>query len=202
MDLHAPEGPVRSVKDFLMHIFIVTIGILIALGLEQLVEMHHRHKLAEDAVAGFRHELADDRKAMDEVMEAMPKLRADIDEEIANLESASPREIHYPGFTYNVISTASWDTAVATRALAELPYDKAHHFAEAYGTFRLFEEIERRGLIGWQEMREFSKDPAKLTVDQRRALIEKLRLYQNMTYVIEPIAKGVTSSSDAALKQE
>ena len=118
MDLHVPEGPIRSIKDFLIHIVIVTIGILIALGLEQLVEAHHRHRLAEEAVAGFRRELADDRTAMDEVMASMPKLRTDIDAEILNLESPVPREIHYPGFTYNVISTASWETAVATRALA------------------------------------------------------------------------------------
>jgi hypothetical protein len=197
VDLHVPEGPIRSAKDFLIHIVIVTIGILIALGLEQLVEMHHRHRLADEAVAGFRRELADDRKAMDEVMEAMPRLQTDIDAEIANLEGPAPREIRYPGFTYNVISTASWETAVATQALAELPYEEAHKFAEAYAAFRLFEEIERRGLSSWQEMRLYSRDPAKLNADQRRALIEKLRLYQNITYVIEPLAKGVAASNEA-----
>jgi hypothetical protein len=38
MDLHPPGGPVRSVKDFFVHIGVVILGILIALGLEQLVE--------------------------------------------------------------------------------------------------------------------------------------------------------------------
>lgn len=42
MDLHPPGGPVRSLKDFFVHIGVVTLGILIALGLEQLVEVHHR----------------------------------------------------------------------------------------------------------------------------------------------------------------
>jgi len=57
MDLHPPGGPVRSVKDFFVHIGVVTLGILIALGLEQLVEAHHRANLAKIAVAGFRREL-------------------------------------------------------------------------------------------------------------------------------------------------
>ena len=197
MDLHVPEGPARSIKDFLIHIVIVIIGILIALGLEQLVEAHNHHRIAEQAVEGFKRELADDAKAMEEVMQEMSKLRAEIRAEIVNLESQTPREIHYPGFTYNVISTASWDTAVATRALADLPYDEAHAYADAYGTFRLFEEIERKELASWQEMRLYGTDPAKLTADQRRTLIEKLRFYENITYVIEPIAKGVTATTEA-----
>ena len=31
MEIHGPEGPTKSFKDFLIHIVIVTIGILIAL---------------------------------------------------------------------------------------------------------------------------------------------------------------------------
>jgi hypothetical protein len=34
MDIHGPVGPTRSLKEFAVHIGIVTIGILIALGLE------------------------------------------------------------------------------------------------------------------------------------------------------------------------
>jgi hypothetical protein len=34
MELHLP-GPIRSLKDFLTHLGIITLGILIALGLEQ-----------------------------------------------------------------------------------------------------------------------------------------------------------------------
>lgn len=60
MELHAPGGPVRSLKDFLVHIGVVTLGILIALGLEQLVEAHHRSQLAKTAVASFRKELVYD----------------------------------------------------------------------------------------------------------------------------------------------
>jgi hypothetical protein len=51
MDLHPPGGPVRSLKDFFIHIGVVTPGILIALGLEQLVESHHRAHLADAAIA-------------------------------------------------------------------------------------------------------------------------------------------------------
>ena len=93
MDLHAPEGPIRSVKDFLMHIVIVTIGILIALGLEQLVEMHHRGKLAHDAVEGFRRELTSDSADVREVLASNSEVRKKIAEWIADLSSAAPHEM-------------------------------------------------------------------------------------------------------------
>jgi hypothetical protein len=38
MEIHAPEGPVRSVKDFLVHLSMITLGIVIALSLEGALE--------------------------------------------------------------------------------------------------------------------------------------------------------------------
>jgi hypothetical protein len=75
MEFHLP-GPIRSLRDLLTHLGIITLGILIALALEQLVEAHHRTKLAAEAVAGFRRELADNRADVQATMAAMPQLRA------------------------------------------------------------------------------------------------------------------------------
>ncbi len=48
MEIHPPHQPVLTVKEALVHLGIVTIGILIALSLEGLVEwQHHRHLVAE-----------------------------------------------------------------------------------------------------------------------------------------------------------
>ena len=45
LDVHAPHQAVRSWMDFLVHIIAITIGLLIAIGLEQAVEyVHHRHQ--------------------------------------------------------------------------------------------------------------------------------------------------------------
>ncbi len=44
MDVHAPHKPIHSIKEFLVHLLAITIGLLIALGLESSVEwVHHRH---------------------------------------------------------------------------------------------------------------------------------------------------------------
>lgn len=57
MDIHAPQEPVHSWRDFFTHLTIVTIGLFIALMLEAAVEaMHHRH-LVHEARDNIRTEL-------------------------------------------------------------------------------------------------------------------------------------------------
>jgi hypothetical protein len=51
LDVHAPHESIHTWKGFVIHIATITIGLLIAIGLEQLVEyLHHRHQAA--ALAG------------------------------------------------------------------------------------------------------------------------------------------------------
>jgi hypothetical protein len=52
IDVHAPHGGVHTWKDFWIHLATITIGLLIAIGLEQSVEKlhqrHERHQLETD----------------------------------------------------------------------------------------------------------------------------------------------------------
>jgi hypothetical protein len=203
MDLHPPGGPVRSVKDFFVHIGVVTLGILIALGLEQLVEAHHRANLAKIAVAGFRKELAYNEDEVKYVLARIPDLQGKIEKAISTLSPAPiPYEagpINYPGFSLDIVSTASWDTAIATQALNELPFDAVTRYAQAYGALRLFVEIEREGLTVWQGVHQFGTDPAALSQDQRTSLVQELRHYSNVLTVIDFAGHGALKSCDAAL---
>jgi len=50
LDVHAPYENVHTWKDFFIHIATITIGLLIAISLEQTVEsIHHRHQAVEMA---------------------------------------------------------------------------------------------------------------------------------------------------------
>jgi len=205
MDLHPPGGPVRSLKDFFIHIGVVTLGILIALGLEQLVESHHRAHLADVAVAGFHKELAFNQDQVRDVLARIPEKQAQVNEAIARLSSVpaaggAPDPITYPGISLDLVSTASWDTAIATQALAELPFDAVARYAQAYGTVRLFNDTERDGLTMWENMHRFGTDLAALSKEQRTLAIEELRRYANVLIIIEFSGKGVLNACNAALK--
>jgi hypothetical protein len=205
MDLHPPGGPVRSVRDFFVHLGIVTLGILIALGLEQMVEIHQRSKIAAEALAGFRKEIVDNEAHVKDVMADMTGLRAKAQNAIANLSQdpapgAAPPRIDYPGIRLDFISSASWDSAIATHALNDLPYDTVKRYAEAFGALRIFLDAERSGIGLWQDMRRFGTDPAALSKEQRSRLVEELRRYESFTHAIDLVGKGTLESCDAALK--
>jgi hypothetical protein len=52
IDVHAPHGGMHTWKDFWIHLGTITLGLLIAIGLEQSVEklhhLHQRHQLEDD----------------------------------------------------------------------------------------------------------------------------------------------------------
>jgi len=192
-------------KDFLVHIGVVTLGILIALGLEQLVEAHHRSHLAKVALDGFRKELDYNEGQINQVLAGVAKLQAKIETAIGNLSTApapgaAEPPLDYPGIFLNVVSTASWDTAVATQALNELPFETVTRYAQAYGTVRLFGDAERQSLGAWEDLRRFGTNPAALTKDQRAALILELRRYGNVLTIVEFAGRGALRSCADALK--
>ena len=48
LDVHAPHETIRSWKSFFIHIVAIVVGLLIAVALEQAVEVfHHRHQREE-----------------------------------------------------------------------------------------------------------------------------------------------------------
>src|SRR6202044_3403878 len=48
LDVHPPHHAASTWRDFLIHIATITVGLLIAVGLEQTVEsLHHRHQRLE-----------------------------------------------------------------------------------------------------------------------------------------------------------
>jgi hypothetical protein len=71
MEVHAPHEPIHSWRDFILHIVTITIGLLIALGLEAGVEaLHHRH-LRNETRAKLRNEIIEDQKQLPKNLHAL-----------------------------------------------------------------------------------------------------------------------------------
>lgn len=64
LDVHAPHETARTWKDFLVHIAAISIGLLIALGLEATVQwVHHKHQ-AQQALELLKQEIDRNRIAL------------------------------------------------------------------------------------------------------------------------------------------
>ena len=83
MDVHPPEAPIRSVLDFGLHILTVTIGILIALGLDALVTEYREMELANHARADFRDEIGRNRDKLVADQKSLAEVQGQIEGLIA-----------------------------------------------------------------------------------------------------------------------
>ena len=122
LDVHPIHGAAHSWKDFFIHIATISVGLFIALGLEQTAEYaHHRHQLTEarrDLVA----ELGENRHQLEMNIEETQKIAADLDADIAflraNQSSHSPiggRLIYQTKFYWP--SDGTWQAVKQTGSL-------------------------------------------------------------------------------------
>ena len=63
MEIEPPHHPIETRRDFFIHLFTITCGLLIALSLEGLVEWSHHRSLVHEARANIRQEIEDNQKA-------------------------------------------------------------------------------------------------------------------------------------------
>ena len=150
IDVHAPHGGLHTWKEFWIHLGTITLGLLIAISLEQTVEyFHHLHQrrdleasiLAECKTNKDRAEA--DFSGYDDQMKWLLGLHRDIGKLLATGGKADLpyRELRYrPRLLGGAITagapgslvTSVWDTANAGDRLALLPDDEARAYSLLY----------------------------------------------------------------------
>ncbi len=99
LEVHPPNEPVHGWRDFFVHLFTITIGLLIALGLEGCVEMwHHRH-LVHEAETSLQIEIKANAKELQGALDDVRKEQKFLQEDIAVMNTiiANPKMINLRG---------------------------------------------------------------------------------------------------------
>ena len=137
MDVHPPHEPIHSKRDFFLHLFTITIGLLIALSLEGLVEYaHHRH-LVREARENIRREVELNHEAAQEDLKIVQQ---NFDQQKANIDAihrlmAGGKQLHVSvrnDFDFNSLNESAWHTARETGALGYMPYDEVQRYSDLY----------------------------------------------------------------------
>jgi hypothetical protein len=138
MEVHAPHEPIHTWRDFFIHIATITIGLLIAIALEQTVEwIHHRH-IVHVARENIRREiegnetsaqedlghLADESVVMKQNIEKMRQLRT-------NPDDLSHGSMSF-NFQWSSFDQAAWLSARDSGALAYMPAGEVQRYADLY----------------------------------------------------------------------
>ncbi|HWY41143.1 MAG TPA: hypothetical protein VNX27_10145 [Chthoniobacterales bacterium] len=143
IEVHPPHEKVHSWTQFFIHIAAITIGLLMAIGLEQtVVYFHHRHQLQE-----ARRELADElesnRRVVGINLEATRKVMAELDADMALLRavqasaaSQSPAPIGsklvYGLGNFYWPKDATWQAVKQNGSLGLMAHDELHYYVYIY----------------------------------------------------------------------
>jgi hypothetical protein len=76
LEVHAPHDVLHTWKDFFIHIATIVIGLFIAVGLEQTVELFHHRHLKEQLEAQMREVFAGDLQSDANSLKTLVELRA------------------------------------------------------------------------------------------------------------------------------
>jgi hypothetical protein len=133
LDVHAVHETIHSWQGFFIHLATITIGLLIALGLEQTAEhMHHLNQL-DEARRELKIELEANRKQVDKNLLAMQKLVAELDADMAVLRAAQAshsvigRKLVYETQLFWPLDGA-WQVVKQNASLGLMPHDELYRY--------------------------------------------------------------------------
>src|SRR4051812_40874974 len=147
MEIHPPHSAPHSLREILLQLAIVTIGILIALSLEGTVTWWHHRVLVRETRERIHAELRGDQESIRSVLktadEGLKRLKRGIEfadglsqpdgrgAEGRAVCSQGNGNVLY-GLTFAWLNTASFVAAQGNGALGLMGYDESLRYADAY----------------------------------------------------------------------
>lgn len=204
MEIEGPQSPIHSLRDFAIHIATVTIGILIALGLEALVEAHRNHALVEHTRANFVAEFTKNRAGVLTDLKRSAAVKSELEgiiaygqAKLAGREAPLPPLQSSRGFTF--VATTAWQTAIATQALIHLPFAEAGRIAEAQSQQASLNEFQARAEAEWFELAAYG-DPRSVPSDEIRPALEKVTIAYAYLISVQANERQLVGAYDRALR--
>jgi hypothetical protein len=126
-------------KDFLLHLLTITVGLLIALGLEGCVEWRHHRNEVRDAEDGMRLEISQNLSTVESLRKQIADQQKTLDNDLTVLAGmhSQPAGNHHElsfSFTLQGFNDVAWKTAQSTGAMSYMPYPSARTYSEIYDT--------------------------------------------------------------------
>ena len=92
LDVHPPHEAAHTWQDFFIHIATIVVGLCIAIGLEQTVEMLHHHSEVRQMESDLRHEDHENQDVLQRDLQAIDQGTVSADAAIAMLQTPASRD--------------------------------------------------------------------------------------------------------------
>jgi hypothetical protein len=210
-DIHLPARKIEGLKEFLLHIFTITIGLLIAVGIERFVDWRHHENLLAEARATLHEEIVRNAGTLDGAIKSLEAAQQTMQrnlEIVSRLQKGMPEpgKDSLDGTTSTVsLRETSWKTAQASGAVVYMPYAEAQTYQAIYDGQEAFERKEdllmQDSAAFFGLIRKFSLGRGSdLTAVQADEVAERLGIWQGHLLLLHGYAKGVGELQHAFLE--
>jgi hypothetical protein len=167
----------RRGRNLLVELLVIVAGVLIALALEGLWGWIADRALAREAHETIRREIADNLADVEDVLAANASRDAALGNAVRFVDELLERGTTEVtslelGFEMAELSSASWETAERTGALAEMEYADVREYAQVYEAQARYQEQQRRTLerlAAASAVLHAADDPLKASPEDLRA---------------------------------
>ena len=161
MDIHPPEAPIHSFKQFLLHLLTITVGILIALSLDGFLEWRHHRNLVEEARNNLAQEIRENQQRLQLGITKAPDAEQRLQNTISAIDSYRKNPSHPPqtldwSFGIFALSGTAWHTAASTGAASYMDYSEVQRYTRVYVLQDQFLSIQERTLDKWLDVQRWS----------------------------------------------
>jgi hypothetical protein len=184
LEVHAPHEPIHTWKSFFIHIATIVIGLLIAVGLEQTVEIfHHRHRVAEAREALHVERLSNAHRfaiATREFYRVVPNLQNNIATfRYLQLHPGAPADTWPARIDWSSLfanfSDVAWKSAQSSGVLEYMPEREVRQYGDLYARLQSLDTISRELREAFFDARKYAiagDDVAHLTAQQLEREVE------------------------------
>ena len=201
LDVHPPHESIHGWRDFLLHLFTITIGLLIALSLEGCVEWQHHRHLVHDAEASLHTEIGINAASLKDEVAKIRKEQANLKHAVTVLKYVrlnhkfpehDSMEIDYHMQAFPDIS---WKTAQTTGALAYMSYGTAQEYANIYNTQQDLISAQqlaaRDAVAALGPVNNFSDSDPTLTPEQVNVMQDHIETLQGQLVLVEALISSL-----------
>jgi hypothetical protein len=191
-------------RDFLLHLFTITIGLLIALGLEGCVEWQHHRHLVHEAEASLHAEIESNAKGLPGALAGLHKNQAELKQDVEVLKYVikNHKEPEHAsmsiGSGIQTFDDVSWRTAQSTTALSYMPYARAEEYADIYTTqaelFDSEKQAARDAIISLAPFMNMADTDPNLTEAQANDIKQKIETLQGQLTLVESFMNSLDRS--------
>jgi hypothetical protein len=212
LDVHPPHHAIGNLSEFFLHLFTITIGLLIAVGIEAAVEHHQHRELAREARETMKEEI---RKNAENTNDALKDISSEQQRMKGNLAAVRKVQLNPNDpaannlnldISYNTtgLEDTGWKTAQATGALAFMPYAESTKYSAIYGAEQAF--LKAQDQLADDEARflgtiqRFHIGQSKLSKDAADAIAEQVGISQGHLLAVKIAAVVLQEEQNAFLE--